>query len=56
MDTSTGNQISGKICCSARSSRVLPTFLLITLDEPYLVCGVLHTEEFYAHLQTRANS
>ena len=38
------------------SSEVLPTFgiiinvLLITLDEPYLVCEVLHTEEFFAHL------
>ena len=35
------------------SSEVLPTFgiiinvLLITLDEPYLVCEVLHTEEFF---------
>ena len=38
------------------SSEVLPTFgiiiniVLITLDEPYLVCEVLHTEEFFAHL------
>ena len=50
MDTSTGSQICGRICWE-----VLPTFgiiiniLLITL-EPYLVCEVLHTEEFFAHL------
>ena len=38
---------------------VVPTFgiiLLITLDEPYLVCEVLHTEEFYAHLHTKDTS
>ena len=35
------------------SSEVLPTFGIINiLDEPYLVCEVLHTEEFYAFTYT----
>ena len=59
MDTTTRDKVYRRMCCCTGYLRnsipifgIIVDIVLITADQPYLVCEVLHTEEFSTHLHS----